>query len=479
MNKYVAIIIVYSLAMILVGYLFTKRSKVSDAKDFFVARRSLNKKLLFSTLLASNIGAGSTIGLAGLAYKYGISAWWWIGASGLGSIFLAYLVGPRIYRLAKAHGFLTLGDYLEFRYSKAFRGFISLLMGVGTLAILGGQLLAIAWILEVISGLPKVYGVLLGAGVIVIYSAMGGLFAAVAVNLFQIIVKMLGFSFAAIASYIAVGGFSGLIEKSAEVAERSATLFSPSGIGLGIIVGYFLMLTPSFCVSSGLIGKVYGAKDEDTVKKATALNGAAQWVFGVVIVFIGMSAYAMMPDLINREHALPSAIINLMPFWVAAFALAAIFSAEVSTCDALLYMIAGAWVNDFYKGLFKPDISSERLLFLGRIAMVCGGLVAIIFALIIPSIISALTIFYTLMSVCLTAPLFFGLFTKAADARAAFLSSILGVAVTLALTVIFRIVPSFNIAIGTLKFNAQSIGILCSLVVMALYCRWLKRQQNV
>jgi hypothetical protein len=51
--------------------------------------------------------------------------------------------------------------------------------------------------------------------------------------------------------------------------------------------------------------------------------------------------------------------------------------------------------------------------------------------------------------------------------------------VTLALTVIFRIFTSFKIAIGTLNFNAQSIGILCSLVVMAFYCWWLKRQQNV
>ncbi|MDR2104605.1 MAG: hypothetical protein LBP51_02495, partial [Deferribacteraceae bacterium] len=185
MNRYVLVIILYSLIMVLVGYLFTRRSKVTDAKDFFVARRSLNTKLLFSTLLASNIGAGSTIGLAGLAYKYGVSAWWWIGASGLGSIFLAFWVGPRIYRIAKERGFLTLGDYLEFRYSKAFRGFISLLMGVGTLAILGGQLLAISWILQVISGLPKIYGVFLGAGVIVLYSAMGGLFSAVAVNLLQ------------------------------------------------------------------------------------------------------------------------------------------------------------------------------------------------------------------------------------------------------------------------------------------------------
>jgi SSS family solute:Na+ symporter len=230
------------------------------------------------------------------------------------------------------------------------------------------------------------------------------------------------------------------------------------------------MLTPSFCVSSGLIGKVYGAKDENTVRRGTALNGIAQWIFGVFIVFIGMSAYAMIPGLSNSEHALPSAIVQLMPLWVAALALAAIFSAEVSTCDALLYMIAGAWVNDFYKGLFNPTISHVRLLFLGRAAMVCAGVAAIIFALLLPSIISALTIFYTLMSVCLTAPIFFGLFTKTADTRAAFLSSCVGVAVT----IVFMFFTDFRIWV----LNAQSTGILFSLILMSFYCFWLKYKDN-
>jgi SSS family solute:Na+ symporter len=129
-------------------------------------------------------------------------------------------------------------------------------------------------------------------------------------------------------------------------------------------------------------------------------------------------------------------------------------------------MIAGAWVNDFYKGLLNPSISSRRLLFLGRISMFCAGAAAIIFALLLPSIISALTIFYTLMSVCLTAPIFFGLFSKIADAKAAFLSSVSGMAVT----IIFRFFTDFKIWI----LNAQSTGILFSLIVITSYCLWLK-----
>lgn len=51
--------------------------KVSTTSDFFVAGRRLGPGLLFSTLVAANIGAGSTVGAAGLGYRDGLSAWWW------------------------------------------------------------------------------------------------------------------------------------------------------------------------------------------------------------------------------------------------------------------------------------------------------------------------------------------------------------------------------------------------------------------
>ena len=65
MNGYLIVIIVYSVAMVGIGFLLTK--KVTGAVDFFTAGRSLSGRMLFTTLLAANIGAGSTVGVAGLA----------------------------------------------------------------------------------------------------------------------------------------------------------------------------------------------------------------------------------------------------------------------------------------------------------------------------------------------------------------------------------------------------------------------------
>src|SRR5262249_2659267 len=89
--SYLLIIVVYSAAQIALGVRVAGRVKGSS--DFFVAGRSLGPGMLAATMIAANIGGGSTIGAAGAGYRDGISAWWWVGSAGIGSIVLAWWVG--------------------------------------------------------------------------------------------------------------------------------------------------------------------------------------------------------------------------------------------------------------------------------------------------------------------------------------------------------------------------------------------------
>ena len=102
--------------------------RVRHAGEFFVAGRRLSPGLLFSTFLAANIGAGSTVNATALAYSEGISAWWWNGSAGLGSVLLAFWIGPRIWRLAKAREYLTVGDFLEDRFGRGVSGLVGVLI---------------------------------------------------------------------------------------------------------------------------------------------------------------------------------------------------------------------------------------------------------------------------------------------------------------------------------------------------------------
>jgi SSS family solute:Na+ symporter len=61
---YLTILVLYAGLMVALGVYMTR--SVRKAADFFVAGRSLGPGLLFATLLAANIGGGSTVGATGL-----------------------------------------------------------------------------------------------------------------------------------------------------------------------------------------------------------------------------------------------------------------------------------------------------------------------------------------------------------------------------------------------------------------------------
>src|SRR6476660_6224426 len=108
---YLALLVVYSAAQIALGLWIGRR--VRSAGDFFVAGRRLGPGLIFSTMLAANIGAGSTVGATALGYTYGVSAWWWVGSAAIGSVVLAIWIGPAMRRVSERHQLRTVGDYLE------------------------------------------------------------------------------------------------------------------------------------------------------------------------------------------------------------------------------------------------------------------------------------------------------------------------------------------------------------------------------
>ena len=460
MNWYLVVIALYAVLLIAVGVIISRRVKGAD--DFFVGGRKMAPFLLFITLVAPNIGAGSTVGVAGMGFTSGISAAWWIIASAVGTFILAFIIGPKIWEIAKNHGFYTLGDYLEYRYNRYLRGLISLMMAIGTLAIFAGQLMGIGWILSVVADIDKTTSVLIASAVVVLYFCAGGFLSAVYANLIEACVKLIGFIVAVPLVLSFVGGFDGLHDKvvaNMADAAQSAAYFSFDGLGSTVIMGFFLMLMPSFFLSPALIGKVYSAKDKNTVRLSTFLCGVVMMLFSVIPVILGMAAYAIAPDLPQRDLALPYVMKECMPFWASALALAAIFSAEISAADAVLYMITTSFTKDLYKSFINPSVSDEKLIKGGRIVTVLAGVIGIGLAIVLPNVISALSIFYSLMSVSITAPLLFGLFTKKSSAASAIAAAVIGVIVTVGLEL-------FNDNKGIWILNGQSTAILLTLIIM-------------
>ncbi len=420
MNLHVVTLTVYSLGLMALGLWIGRR--VRGATDFFVAGRRLGPGLIFSTMLAANIGAGSTVGATGIAYSHGTSAWWWVGSAAIGSLILAFVVGPSLRRVAAANKLNTIGDYLEFRYSRGVRGTLSTLLWFGSIAILAGQLIAIGTILEVVAGLPFALGCGIGGAVIVVYFAAGGLLTSAWVNAVQLAVKLAGFAIATPLALAAAGGWAAIATvQSPDPAYWSFWRSGPPGIM------YLVALGPAFFLSPGLLQKTFGARDDRAVRIGVGLNALGLFLYAGVPALLGVIARARFPDLVDEKLALPMLLIQGLPPLVGAFGLAAVFSAEISAADAGLFMLTTSLSQDLYKRFVDPGAGDDRVLMIARWTTFVCGCLAVALAIWSASIVDLLTIFYTVLSVTLFVPLIGGLYVARTTTREVWPAIVAGV----------------------------------------------------
>lgn len=426
MNLHLVILIAYSLAMIALGLIVARR--VRGTSDFFVARRQLGPGLIFSTMLAANIGAGSTVGATSLGYAGGVAAWWWVGSAALGSLGLAFWIGPAMRREAAAHDLRTVGDYLEYRYSPAIRGTVALLLWVGSIFILAGQLVAIGSILQAVAGIPAAIGCAIGGGVITIYFTAGGLQSSARVNVVQLAVKLGGFALAVPLVIRALGGWSALGQvQSSDPAYWSPFRYGPPGLV------YLATVMPSFVISPGLLQKVFGAKDDRAVRLGVGLNALGLLLYAAVPAILGIAARGRFPDLKSPTDALATILIFMLPPVVGAIGLAAVFSAEISASDAVMFMLSTSLSQDLYRRFINPRASDRQVLSMARISAIGVAVLGVALAIALGSVVDALRIFYTLLTVSFFVPILAGLYAPHAstlEAAASIGCGIVGVVVT-------------------------------------------------
>jgi len=409
LNFHLVILASYSLGLMGLGLWIGRNTRASD---FFVANRRLGPGLIFSTMLAANIGAGSTVGATSDAYTNGVTAWWWVGSAALGCFVLAMWVGPSMRRVAAERNLRTVGDYLEFRYDERVRG---------SIFILASQLIGLGWILEVVAGIPKPIGCAIGGLVITVYFAAGGLLTSAWVNVVQLTVKMVGFAIALPIALHWFGGWDAVRAVNADVP-RYWTFAGPDA------VKYIALFAPAFIVSPGLLQKIFGARDDRAVRVGVGFNALGLLLFAGVPMMLGIMARSKFPEIAATSNmALPMIFMQGLPPLAGAMALAAVFSAEVSAADAVLFMLTTSFSQDLYKRFVNPAADDTRVLLVARLATVVSGALGVWLALYFGDLVETLKIFYALLGVSLFVPIMTGLYVRRANADAAIAAIVGGV----------------------------------------------------
>src|SRR5690349_12814533 len=181
--------LVYFVFVLGIGFALKRYMRTSN--DFFLAGRSIPAWICGLAFISANLGAQEVIGMGASGAKYGIatSHFYWIGAIPA-MVFVGIFMLPFYYG-SRAR---SVPEYLRMRFDEKTRGLNAISFAVMTVFSSGISLYALAKLLEVILGWDFDISVWIAAGIVMVYTFLGGLTSAVYNEVLQFFLIVLGLS---------------------------------------------------------------------------------------------------------------------------------------------------------------------------------------------------------------------------------------------------------------------------------------------
>jgi solute:Na+ symporter, SSS family len=385
----------YFALLILIGVQTMRRVKNPD--DFAVAGNRIVWPVFFGSLAAAFLGGGASIGIAGATMRDGYVYMFAFCAFGIQTVLVGLFVAPRLKNYVGAH---TLGDVMHEHYGKPARivtGVLSLALCAG---ILGAQALAIGTVVNATLDVPTVPAVLIGMGVVVLYSSFGGAWAVIQTDMLQFVFLGVLLPVALLIGLDAVGGPSSLIDQVPAAHLTVMGDYTPL---------QFLTLFCALLLGETLVPpyaqRTFSTPDSRHARIGFTMAGFFSFAFYFTSASLGLIALVLYPN-IETDQALPTVVMNLMPIGVLGLVIAALLAVVMSTASSYLNSTAVVLTKDIYQPLKMSPIPSSRKLTIERATSVIVGAAATIFALSVPTIVDALLYSYTLWAPTIIVPLF-------------------------------------------------------------------------
>jgi len=391
----IIILTLYLLVIISIGFVTGKKTK--NIVDFAVAGKNYSVLVIFATLSASFIGGGFSTGNAEKVFTYGIANIVFLFGFSLQIILVALFVAPKI---GKYKGAITAGDIIGHHYGKTAKiitGFLSVIVCAG---ILGAQVGAMGYIFDVFTGIPRVWGILIGCSVVILYSTMGGMRAVVASDVLQFAILAIGIPLALVLSVSYAGGVQNVL------AHIPASHFTLLADRFTIVTFTSLFLT--FFIGETLVPpyvqRLLISDDPKITAKGTFFSGLFSIPFFIITGLIGLVALSINPAL-NPNHAMPFIITNVLPISIGGIVIVAMISIIMSSADSFLNSASVSIVNDIVVPLKNRGLSERAQLKLAKVANLAVGIFSVVFAIKIESILEILIYAYNFWAPIILVPL--------------------------------------------------------------------------
>ncbi|MCK4812620.1 MAG: sodium:solute symporter family protein [Candidatus Marinimicrobia bacterium] len=389
------IVISYLLIILVVGLLAGR--KVKNLSQFSVAGRSFGSFIIFATLSASFIGGGFSMGNAEKVFLFGIVNIFALWGFSLKEILVAKFIAPHMDNYKTA---ISVGDIMEKHYgkiSKVITGIFSVIVCAG---ILGAQIGSIGYIFNVFLNIPQIYGILIGCGIVFLYSTVGGMRSVVYTDIIQFIVLAIGIPLTLVFGIMKIGGISEI-----QAAIPASHFAFPGGYKtITVFVSLFLTFLLGETLVPPYVQRLFLSKDKSHTRKGTLWSGIFSIPFFAITGLIGLIALALNPGL-DPNLAMPYVIKEVLPIGVCGVVVAGIISIVMSSADSFLNAASVSFIHDIITPLRKSKMTVKAEMLSVRVINILVGSISVIFAIKIKSILDILIYAYNFWSPIILVPL--------------------------------------------------------------------------
>lgn len=359
-------------------------SRVKTFQDFAVAGKNQGLMPVYLSLMTSMIGASATMGVAENVWSIGFPAFWWLGVGAVGLLLQGLILSEKIREMDVT----TLPDIADKTVGTGAKTLLSLIIAVSWVGIIGAQIISLAKLVEaVLGGTNEKLIIVSIAGIVIIYTILGGQLSVVKTDILQAVIIVVGVISTLIYLFVFKGDNNPIIFDNIILLEDNFNSFDL--INLLFITGGTYFLGPD------IVSRNIMSKDKKTAKRATYLASISLAVFGIMITLIGMWSLHNIPTL-QGKNPLVYIIDNVIPIPLAILFCLALIATLLSSADTCLVNAATIVEHD----LLKRNKVWELRLIIGVL-----GILALIIALNKSDIIGLLLGAYSVYSPGIVFPL--------------------------------------------------------------------------
>jgi solute:Na+ symporter, SSS family len=373
--------------------ILAKRS-VSSSIDFFLSGRSLPAWVTGLAFISANLGAVEIIGMSANGASFGIPTvhYFWVGAVPamlfLGIVMMPFYYGSKV---------RSVPEFMRKRFGTGAHLVNALSFAIAQLLIAGINLYLLAKVVEVLLGWPLWVALLIAAAIVLTYTALGGLSAAIYNEVLQFFVIVAALLPLTLVGLHKVGGYGGLKDRIAAMSDGADRLSSWPGTNLtgidssvysiiGIVFGLGFVLSFGYWTTNFVeVQRAMASNSISAAQRSPIIGSFPKMFIPFIVIFPGMIAGVIIGDLASppqgTEPDYNNAILymmrDLLPNGMLGVAITGLLASFMAGMAANISAFNTVFSYDLWQTYVIKDKPDDYYTRVGRLATVAATLIAI------------------------------------------------------------------------------------------------------